>query len=306
MTFQEPVFDGGFSTIVDAAESQRDLHDPLIGLTVPGTNLTIHRFLGAGGQAVALLCESPDGTPYVLKIALPEAPTPRSMEDPAELYGRWGVLRTIANEHLATELEVRTQLARRDSSDFRQPLSYGVTPSRTNFLVLPYKKEATIYESKVSLANLLRTDPIRGTCALWIGFVRIIDAMHGDGWSHLDIHPKNIVIDIDAKIPIMQPVDFGSSQRIGKPYKPAPGNPQYRHSELLSGNFPVCQPYHDTFSIGRSLLTFLEEICDAAPELQSPIENSLLEGIIAKALTPDRQRCFRSCGDLIEALSDGC
>ena len=146
-----------------------------------------------------------------------------------------------------------------------------------------------------------------------------LDYAHGRGIIHRDLKPANILLDEDRNTFL---TDFGIARRLGETKLTAQGmvvgSPVYMAPESWRGEEPG--PETDVYSLGVILFEMLvgqppfvdkaparlmlKHIQEAVPSVLTfrPDLPPLIETVVNQALTKERERRFRSAGQLASML----
>ncbi|MBN1575473.1 MAG: serine/threonine protein kinase [Chitinispirillaceae bacterium] len=169
----------------------------------------------------------------------------------------------------------------------------------------------------VSLTALLNASlPTNDRCALAGGLVRVLAAIHGQGFAHRDLKPENVIISPDRGLFL---VDFGFSKNIAdkqvSSVTAAKGTPAYMAPELWSRGTQVDLMRADIYAAGKVLLQVLSEtphsfhtapLMHENPQLRPASGRELLEQWERKGVFPQGDPDWtRMAGNLTaELLSD--
>ena len=169
----------------------------------------------------------------------------------------------------------------------------------------------------------------RACATLVVKLARALEYAHSLGVVHRDVKPRNVIIDEHGEPRLL---DFGLARVVGQPTLTSDdqvvGTPSYMAPEIARGDASEAGPSADVYGLGVTLYemltgrlpfaepaTFSEHVRRLATEIPpSPREVSSkeippeLDRICLKALDPDPQRRYRSCGELgddLEAWLEG-
>ena len=213
------------------------------------------------------------------------------------------------------EARLTAQLMQRRVPNIRRVYEVGQTKDGYLYVALEYVED--------SLRNLLRRAKDRNyrlkpqaAAELLQPIARALDAMHRQGWVHLDVKPQNILIRKGGGALL---ADLGIAQRRGAQTHAC--TPVYASPEQAAGDRPV-GPWSDIYSLGvvlyemvaghppvrgdqdLVLLTQHLEVTPPSPRKVNPGLSVNQEQAIYKALEKSPSDRFDTATDLIQAILD--
>ncbi len=243
-------------------------HEPTPANPSPGRRdeempTTIGRYqvravLGWGGQATVYRVEHPEtGANLALKIA----------HDPIDVDSE-------AARRLRDEARRLRELTEQAPAVLARTLplviDFGFQEGRP-FLVMEYIPGRNLRQ----VVEQARIAP-RRAAALVAELCRVVAYLHAHGFIHLDINPKNVMIDVSGRPRL---IDLGIAQRrdawCESPIREAGGTPESMAPEQARAEFGRISPASDVFALGGVLYYLLaNEAPFAAPDTRSALDRA--------------------------------